>query len=355
MKASSKPRLYSDVNVLKSPGEIDYSQLHITWGKQENYEILRKLGRGKYSDVYEGLDMISQKKVVIKILKPIRKSKVLREIKVLKVLEHVAGVPSISDIVKDNSTKTPSIIFQHMDSQEFLQVVAKAEELDVKFYLWEILRILDSAHSNGIIHRDLKPSNILVDHSKRYLQLIDWGLGEFYLPDKPLNCRVASRYYKSPELLMGYENYDYSIDMWAFGALLASVIFKKHPFFHGHDNYDQLVKIVRTLGTVPFLEYLEKYGIPLDERYEDLRHNYSTKPWQKFTNPESKLASPEALDLLSKVLVYDHQIRLLPAEALRHSYFTPVREMLEKVQTAGAVPDGNDTFSILVARKLGIN
>jgi casein kinase II subunit alpha len=353
MKVSSRPRLYSDVNLAKPASEIDYNQLHITWGKQENFEILKKLGRGKYSDVYEGLDMTSQKKVVIKILKPIRKSKVLREVKILKILEHVAGVPRLLDIVKDNSTKTPSLILQHVESQDFFQLAGKVDELDIKYYLWEVLRILDQAHSSGIIHRDLKPTNILIDHQKRKVEVIDWGLAEFYLPDKQLNCRVASRYYKAPELLMGYEYYNYSVDMWAFGALLASVLFKKHPFFHGHDNYDQLVKIVRTLGTVPFLENLEKYSIPLDERYEDLRHNYSTKSWQKFVNPESKLATPEAIDLLSKILVYDHQARLLPSEAMQHSYFAPVRELLEKVQNAGTATQGNDTFSILVSRKLG--
>ena len=353
MKVSSRPRLYSDVNLAKPASEIDYSQLHITWGKQENYEILRKLGRGKYSDVYEGLDISSQRKVVIKILKPIRKSKVLREVKILKVLEHVAGVPRLLDIVKDNSTKTPSLILQHVECQDFFKLAGKVDELDVKFYLWEVLRILDQAHAAGIIHRDLKPSNILIDHQKRKVEVIDWGLAEFYLPDKPLNCRVASRYYKAPELLMGHEHYNYSVDMWAFGALFASVLFKKHPFFHGHDNYDQLLKIVRVLGTVPFLENLEKYSIPLDERYEDLRHNYNTKSWQKFVSPDSKLATPEALDLLSKILVYDHQARLLPSEAMQHSYFAPVKDLLEKVQNAGTVPQANDTFSILVSRKLG--
>lgn len=353
MKGHSRPRLYSDVNLAKPSSDLDYSALALVWGKQESYEILRKLGRGKYSDVYEGLELATNKKVVIKILKPIRKSKVLREVKILKTLEQVQGVPRLLDIVKDNSTKTPSLIMDHSENQDFLALFAKLDELDAKFYLWEILRVLDLANANGVMHRDIKPSNILVDHSKRNLQVIDWGLAEFYLPGKQLNCRVASRYYKAPELLMGYEKYDYSVDMWSFGALLAAVLFRKNPFFHGHDNYDQLVKIVRTLGTVPFHEYLEKYNMPLDERYEDLRHNYNTKSWNKFMNSETKLVTPEALDLLSKVLVYDHEARLLPSEAMQHVYFLQVRELLEKVASAAVVPGGNDTFSILVRRKLG--
>jgi len=54
------------------------------------------------------------------------------------------------------------------------------------------------------------------------------------------NVRVASRYFKGPELLVDYQMYDYSLDMWSLGCMLASMIFRKEPFFHGHDNYDQV-------------------------------------------------------------------------------------------------------------------
>jgi ElaB/YqjD/DUF883 family membrane-anchored ribosome-binding protein len=37
--------------------------------------------------------------------------------------------------------------------------------------------------------------------------------------------------------------------MWSLGCMFAGMIFRKEPFFHGHDNYDQLVKIVKVLGT----------------------------------------------------------------------------------------------------------
>ena len=173
MKPGSEPRLYSKVNLSKSPEEIDYSSVTITWGKQENYEILRKLGRGKYSDVYEGIENSSNKKVVIKILKPIKKSKVLREIKILRVLQDCPGVPKLLDIVKENNTKIPSFIFEYCPSQDITQLFAKLDELDVKYYLFEILKVLDFAHSKGVFHRDIKPSNILIDHPKRVLKIID--------------------------------------------------------------------------------------------------------------------------------------------------------------------------------------
>lgn len=57
--------------------------------------------------------------------------------------------------------------------------------------------------------------------------------------------RVASRYFKGPELLVDFQEYDYSLDMWSLGCMFAGMIFKKEPFFHGQDNYDQLVRIAK--------------------------------------------------------------------------------------------------------------
>lgn len=64
--------------------------------------------------------------------------------------------------------------------------------------------------------------------------------------------------------------YDYSLDMWSLGCMLASMIFRKEPFFHGHDNYDQLVRIAKVLGTEELFEYLDKYHIELDPRFNDI-------------------------------------------------------------------------------------
>jgi len=67
---------------------------------------------------------------------------------------------------------------------------------------------------------------------------------------------------------------DYSLDMWSLGAMFASMIFRKEPFFHGHDNYDQLVKIAKVLGTDELFQYIEKYDIELDAQYDDLLGKY---------------------------------------------------------------------------------
>ena len=69
----------------------------------------------------------------------------------------------------------------------------------------------------GVMHRDIKPHNVMIDHNKKKLRIIDWGLAEFYHKGQEYNVRVASRYFKGPELLVGYHYYDYSLDMWSLG------------------------------------------------------------------------------------------------------------------------------------------
>lgn len=56
------------------------------------------------------------------------------------------------------------------------------------------------------------------------LRLIDWGLAEFYHPGTEYNVRVASRYFKGPELLVDFQEYDYSLDMWSLGCMYASMV-----------------------------------------------------------------------------------------------------------------------------------
>ena len=112
-----------------------------------------------------------------------------------------------------------------------------------------------------------------------------------------------------------------------------------------HDNYDQLVRIAKVLGTEELYEYLDKYQIELDPRFSDILGNndishcdvlfrvfnatvagrHSRKRWERFVHSENQhLVSPEALDFLDKLLRYDHQERLTAMEAMEHAYFFPV-------------------------------
>jgi len=322
----SRATVYADVNASRPATYSDYENFSIQWGNQDDYEVLRKVGRGKYSEVFEGVNVKSQQKCIIKILKPVKKKKIKREIKILQNLCGGPNVIKLLDVVRDPQSKTPSLIFEYVNNTDFKALYPTLVDMDIRFYTLELLKALDFCHSQGIMHRDVKPHNVMIDHEKRQLRLIDWGLAEFYHPEKEYNVRVASRYFKGPELLVDLQDYDYSLDLWSLGCMFAGMIFRKEPFFYGHDNYDQLVKIAKVLGTEELYSYLNKYGIELDPQLEALVGRHSRKAWTRFSNQEnSHLVTPEALDFLDKLLRYDHQERLTCKEAINHPYFNPVR------------------------------
>ncbi|KAB1228070.1 Casein kinase II subunit alpha [Morella rubra] len=64
-------------------------------------------------------------------------------------------------------------------------------------------------------------------------------------------------YFKGPELLVDLQDYDYSLDMWSLGCMFAGMIFRKEPFFYGHDNHDQLVKMLSLSVIVAYRKYLK--------------------------------------------------------------------------------------------------
>lgn len=279
---------------ISRPAEFwNYEALSVEWGDQDNYEVIRKVGRGKYSEVFEGVNIRNDERCIIKILKPVKKKKIKREIKILQNLRGGTNIISLLDVVRDPESKTPSLIFEYVNNTDFKVLYPTLSDYDIRFYLYELLKALSFCHSQGIMHRDVKPHNVMIDHQKKQLRLIDWGLAEFYFPGREYNVRVASRYFKGPELLVDYQLYDYSLDMWSLGCMMAAIMFKKEPFFFGHDNHDQLVKIAKVLGTESLFNYLDRHAITLDPQLEALIGSHSKKPWSKFISGENQhLVSP---------------------------------------------------------------
>ncbi|KAL6867631.1 hypothetical protein ACP4OV_015655 [Aristida adscensionis] len=325
--AAAVPKLYAVANVHRPRDYWDYESLTFQWGEQDDYEVVQKVGRGKYSEVFEGINVTNNERCIIKILKPVNKNKIKREVKVLQNLNAGPNIVKLLNIVRDQQSKTASLIFEYINNTDFKVLYPTLTEYDIRFYVYELLKALDYCHSQGIMHRDVKPHNVMIDHELRMLRLIDWGLADFYFPDKEYNVRVASRYFKGPELLVGFRSYDYSLDMWSLGCMFAGMIFRKEPFFHGSDNEDQLLKIAKVLGTDQLDDYLNKYRIVLDSQLEALIGRHNRKPWSKFVSAKNRhLVSPEAIDFLDKLLRYDHQHRLTAREAMAHPYFEQVRE-----------------------------
>jgi len=322
-----RARVFADVNASRPKEYSNYDKLDVSWRDQDDYGIVKKVGRGKHSEVFEGVHVESNEKCVIKILKPVKKKKIKREIKILQNLWGGENIIKLLDVVRDPQSKTPSLVFEFVDNTDFKVLYPTLSDLEIRYYILELLKALQFAHSNGIMHRDVKPHNVMIDHERRKLRLIDWGLAEFYHPDQDYNVRVASRYFKGPELLVDMQDYDYSLDMWSLGCMFAGLIFKKEPFFHGHDNQDQLVRIAKVLGTDELYAYLDKYGLTIDAHFQSLIGRHTRKPWKKFISTDNKaIAGPEAIDFLDKLLRYDPAERLTAQEAMDHPYFAKLQQ-----------------------------
>jgi casein kinase II subunit alpha len=72
---------------------------------------VRKIGRGKYSEVFEGVNIANNDKCVIKVLKPVKKKKIKREIKILQILSGGPNIISLLDVVRDNQVINHSFLF----------------------------------------------------------------------------------------------------------------------------------------------------------------------------------------------------------------------------------------------------
>jgi len=322
----SSAREFSDVNSKRPRSYWDFESFNIEWTQPEDCEIVLKIGRGRYSEVFEAFNCKDNKRCVVKFLKPVKRKKIKREI---KILQNLRGGPNIVRLLEtcraeDDISRTPALIFEYVDATDFKCLYPSLTDLDVRYYIYQLLRALRYAHSMGIMHRDVKPPNVMIDHAKRQLRLIDWGLAEFYHKHQKYNVRVASRYFKGPELLVVYQYYDYSLDLWAVGCVLAGMIFRKEPFFQGRNNNDQLVKVVKVLGTNDLFKYLRKYNLSLAEIFDGVltTDRLPKKPWMKMVNRENKhYINSESLDLVDKLLRYDHAERLTATEAMAHPYF----------------------------------
>jgi casein kinase II subunit alpha len=334
-------REYGEANEQQPRAYWDYEAFRPTFNTTDGIELVRKIGRGKYSEVFEGFNVVEDAPVCVKMLKPVKKQKIQREIRILENLKGGPNIIQLLDCVKSDSqtNRTPALIFEYINNVNFTILYPTFTDFDVRYYIFELLIALNFCHSRGIMHRDVKPHNIMIDHENRRLRLIDWGLAEFYHPKQPYNVRVASRYFKGPELLVNLRMYDYSLDMWSLGCMFAGMIFRKEPFFKGRDNPNQLVKITRVLGTDDFWKYIKKYEIKLDRNLHRMIQPCLKKDFFRFVSSENKkYITQEALEMCEGLLKYDHRARFTPREAMRHPYFAPVIEAKLKDRIGSAIP-----------------
>mmetsp|Transcript_289 Transcript_289/g.638 ORF Transcript_289/g.638 Transcript_289/m.638 type:complete len:447 (-) Transcript_289:321-1661(-) len=338
------------------PEEVfDLALLKMGWSEWSLYEPGPKLGKGRYSEVTECTEKSSGAKRACKVFKTYDQFKILKEAKILQLLQ---GGPNIigwydavrgiySQVVEDwdkedrswgienlPNTARYGMIFEYVASASYKTQFAEFEDNDVRYYMHEVLAALAYVHSKGIMHRDVKPHNVVYNHTERKMRLIDFGLSEWYSPDRRYSLSVGSRYYKAPELLVGSHKYDYSVDVWATGCMLGSIVYQFTPLFEGEDDKSQLSEIVEVLGTKAFLNWTSTSGVEwnrsaVPSELLEGETDFKRRDWGEFVDEDnSHLAHEVALDLLDKLLRFDTKDRLTAKQALKHPYFDPIRHMI---------------------------
>jgi cell division cycle 2-like protein len=252
----------------------------------------------------------------------------LREIHVLLTLHHPNVVP-VEEVVVGGRMDNVFLVMEYLPhDMKYLMETMKARfsQSEVKCLAVQLLRACAYLHDNWIIHRDLKTSNLLYSNSG-VLKVCDFGLARLYGdPIKKMTPGVVTLWYRPPEILLGEEAYDPSVDMWSAGCIFAELL-QKEALFPGKTELEMLSRIFTTLGT-PTEE-----SWPGFERLAGARkHKFTPIPTGKLRElfPAASMYSDKSsltemgFDLLSRLVCLDPARRLTASEALAHRYFAEV-------------------------------
>lgn len=201
----------------------------------------------------------------------------------------------------------------------------------VKLYAYQMFRAIAYLHALGTCHRDMKPQNVLIDSKSHILKICDFGSAKKLVKGEPNVSYICSRYYRAPELIFGNSDYSPMIDVWSTGCVMGEFMLGQ-PLFPGESGVDQLVEIIKILGT-PSKEQI----LAMNPNYnQDKFPHIKQTPWVKVFGPKTH---PLALDFISKILIYNPALRLKPMECLLHPFFDELRDESTKLPGGGPLPD----------------
>jgi serine/threonine protein kinase len=256
----------------------------------------------------------------------------LREIRILHCIDHdnIVKLQTLMPIeASARSTFTEVyVVFEIMETD--LATVIKSKQTlhhqHIQIFMFQIINALLYLHRCRVVHRDLKPRNILVN-SNCCLKIADFGLSRIVNPlnntkTASMTEYVTTRWYRAPEVLVGWHSYTSAVDMWASGVILAELLGRK-PIFPGIDSFNQLDLIVLKLGkpSEKFIQACRKFSCRNRLREFDARRSIGLLELYP-------TASPRTHNLLQKLLDMDPDHRITAELAAKHPFFSEVASEL---------------------------
>ncbi|KAG6761122.1 hypothetical protein POTOM_034317 [Populus tomentosa] len=290
------------------------------------------IGRGAYGIVCSVLnsetnEMVAVKKIANAFDNQMDAKRTLREIKLLRHLDH-ENVIGIRDVIPPPLRRefTDVYIAMELMDTDLHQIIRSNQGLSeehCQYFLYQILRGLKYIHSANIIHRDLKPSNLLLN-ANCDLKICDFGLARPTSENEFMTEYVVTRWYRAPELLLNSSDYTAAIDVWSVGCIFMELMNRK-PLFPGKDHVHQMRLLTELLGkpTESDLGFV---------RNEDARRYIQ----QLDSHPRRSLAElfplvhPLAIDLVDKMLTFDPTKRITVEEALAHPYLARLHDIADE-------------------------
>jgi len=284
-----------------------------------SFQKIEKIGEGTYGVVYKAREKQTGRYVALKKIRPENENEgipatTIREILILKNLKH-STIIDLIEIIHNEDKMYLVFEFIETDLKKLMDDYSKKnirfDKFTARKMAYQLTTAVAFCHSKNIFHRDLKPQNILVDCNYN-IKLGDFGLGRAAsIPLRNYTAQIITLWYRPPELLLGCEYYDASVDVWSMACIIVEIE-TLMPVFMGDCEIDQIHKIFRILGT------------PTSEEWKDveLLPNYSKAPANlKKKGFGSIIDDSDLKDLVSKFLVYNPLKRLTAQEALDHDYF----------------------------------
>lgn len=336
---------------LQSHNTVNYNRgkmiLHEKYGFKlpENYQIKEIIGKGSYGIVAAAIEVTCEAPVAIKKVSNIFSKEVLlkRAIRELKFMRYFKGHKNVVNLLDLEIICTKGYdglyCFQEMVDYDLSRVLHSSVQLSdfhIQSFFYQIICGLKYIHSADVIHRDLKPGNILCT-IQGTLKICDFGLARGMNEDcfvrikkktgkhSHITSYVATRWYRAPELMLCRKKYKKSIDLWACGCILAE-FYGRRPIFIGNDQMNQVVEILKVLGT-PSKETIINYGSSVaNEIFFPPKPQYSKVKWTNIY----PFATDLGLNLIDQLLKWDPEKRLTCDQVLAHSFFKNVRNINEE-------------------------